>query len=464
MTSHNTSSRPLQALEAAIDRARGVSVDTVSQRALESAGLSLLDWLGCAVAGSGSSAALQTRAALGPSEGSAAVIGTSFTTSWRDAVLLNGVHGHVLDFDDMLPAMSGHPSAAVLPAVLTLGARMDATVEQILESMVAGVEMGAWVAQYLMPAHYDAGWHGTGTIGVFASAGAVSHLLGLTMQEWVSAMDLAATQASGLRELFGTSGKPLHAGNAAQSGAMASLLAQSGAGSRGQGLMGGKGFIAIHGGDPFTSNTPADTSWAIEGMLYKNYASCYMTQAAVDAALSLRSTVASMDEISSILITASPKLRDVCAIPDPRTDLEAKFSLQATLALALLGHDMADEKSYSQELLNETGYQALRSRTQLAFDEGLTGSEPRIIVEAALVSGEKIVLDIDRGKPVDNVVALESALRQKFSSLVAPVLGAEKGSNLADLAARRDTKIAVLLAASMQHSRKDYLLEPAVAG
>jgi 2-methylcitrate dehydratase PrpD len=464
MATEHPASRPQHALTVAVERSRGATAQGLPRRAVESATLSLLDWLGCAVAGAATTDANRARRALGPGAGGCVVVGTGLRTGWRDAVVLNGIQGHVLDFDDMLPALSGHPSAAVLPALLTLGADRGATVADAAEALAAGVEVASWVARSVMPEHYDAGWHGTGTVGSLAAAGAVAHLLDLDRDQWVAALDLAATQASGLRELFGTAGKPLHAANAAQAGAVAARMAAAGAVSGGQGLVGRKGFIAIHGGDLEAVRAPGPGPWAIEGTLYKTYASCFMTQAVVDAARQLRERVATTDHIEAIEVTVSPKLKDVCAIEDPVTGLDAKFSIHATTALALLGYDMAAEHTYHPERLAGDGYRNLRSRISLAFDEALAGREPRATMRATLASGEHMVHEVDRGRPAADVGLLRETLQGKFTSLVAPVLGAERAAQLVRLAGAGQTPLASLLAAAGTTTEEHHRMEPAAAG
>lgn len=461
MVNEPTASSPEEAFIKAVERSRGVTAAGLSRRARSVGTLSLLDWLGCAVAGGNTPEARQTFQALAPGVGDAAVAGTGLSVGWRDAVVLNGVQGHALDFDDMLPAMSGHPSAAVLPALVTLGADLGATVEDVVLALAAGVEFGAWVARYVMPGHYDDGWHGTGTVGTLAAAAGVARLLGLSRDQWVTALDLAATQASGLRELFGTAGKPLHAANAAQAGALAGRMAAAGAHSGGRGILGPKGFIAIHGGDPASVQAP-DTAWAIEGMLYKTYASCFMTQASVDAALRLRTAGITPEQVEAITLTVSPKLRDVCAIAVPRTGLDAKFSLQATTALALGGHDMAAESTYHPDKLTGGAYRSLLSRITLQYAQELAGKEASIVLEARLSSGHTVVHRVDRGRPVEDQDVLRGTLTDKFTALVGPVLGEGRTAALARLAGDGGTPAAVLLAASAPAQETDD--RPATAG
>src|SRR5699024_11056044 len=188
-------------------------------------------------------------------------------------------NGHLLDFDDMLPSFSGHPSAVVVPALLTVGGQTGADVDELLAALVVGTEVGDWVASHVMPGHYDAGWHATGTIGTFAAAAAICHLRGLGHDEWISALDAAATQAAGLKAMFGTLAKPMHAGNSSQAGVVAASLSTISP-SSGRALTGETGFIANYRVAGVAAREPRE-GFAMEGMLYKTYASCFMTQAAV---------------------------------------------------------------------------------------------------------------------------------------------------------------------------------------
>lgn len=82
---------------------------------------SVLDWTGCAVAGQDEPLAGMLRDEVaGASSGAASLIGRRAKTSVAAAALVNGAGGHALDFDDTNLTMRGHPTAAVLPAVLAL--------------------------------------------------------------------------------------------------------------------------------------------------------------------------------------------------------------------------------------------------------------------------------------------------------------------------------------------------------
>lgn len=387
---------------------------------MRTAATSLLDWLGCAVAGSRRPMAVDARVALGVGPGGLSVIGQENSGGWSDAILHNGIAGHVLDFDDMLPSMAAHPSAAVFPALLTLAEEAEATVGRVLAAWVTGTEVAVWVARHVLPGHYETGWHATGTLGPIASGAACAHLHGMSLDETLSAIDLAATQSAGMRALFGTVGKPLHAGRAALAGATATRLVRHGAASDGSGVLGETGFVGVHGGAAAEVSVPDPVSsgWASDGVLYKTYASCFMTQSVVDQALEARATMCSFDAIESIRIQASPALINVCAIPDPATSLEAKFSLHATTALALVGEDLSDEASLTPERLARPEYREMLGRIHLEFDDGLRGREETTRLQVRLTDGSTIHLERDRGRPDADRETIELSTIRKVDSLV----------------------------------------------
>src|SRR5207249_6709640 len=112
-------------------------------------------------------------------------------------------------------------------------------------AFILGFDAESRVANAVYPAHYDAGWHITETSGVFGSAAAVGRLLGLSVQEMVGAIGLAATQAAGLREMFGSMAKAFHPGRAAQNGYASAVLAQSGFTASEHSIEGPRGFAVV---------------------------------------------------------------------------------------------------------------------------------------------------------------------------------------------------------------------------
>jgi 2-methylcitrate dehydratase PrpD len=166
----------------------------------------LLNWLGCAIGGCRHAAVETALAALarfsGPPE--ATVLGRRERLDILHAALMNGISSHVLDFDDTHHPTLIHPSSPIISAALALSEAQRSSGEALLHAIVLGIEVACRIGRSVFPSHYEAGWHITGTAGVFGAAAASGCLLKLTQQQMAWALGIAATQASGLREMFGT--------------------------------------------------------------------------------------------------------------------------------------------------------------------------------------------------------------------------------------------------------------------
>ena len=207
----------------------------------------LVNYVGCALGGARDEAVELALRALAPFSGppTAAVLGRDERLDPLHASLMNGISSHVYDYDDTTPKNYSHPSSPVASALFAYASANRVSGRQFIEAFVFGFEAESRVANAVYPAHYDAGWHITGTSGVFGAATAIGKLLGLGEQQMVWAIGLAATQAAGLREMFGSMAKSFHPGRSAQNGYAAALLAQAGFTAGERGIEGPRGFAAV---------------------------------------------------------------------------------------------------------------------------------------------------------------------------------------------------------------------------
>jgi 2-methylcitrate dehydratase PrpD len=232
------------------DYALALDLQTLPEDVLGRARHCLLDWLGVTLAGAGYpvSRIVREEAADEGGRGEAAVFATKVRLPVAQAALVNGTASHALDYDDVIEAMWGHPTVGVAPVVLALGERLDADAGAVLAAFVAGVEVSSRLGVMMGATHYGQGWHATGTLGAFGAAAAASRLLGIDTEQTAHALGIVATQASGLKAMFGTMGKPLHAGHAASVGLRAASLARRGFIARTDAIECPQGFADAHGG------------------------------------------------------------------------------------------------------------------------------------------------------------------------------------------------------------------------
>src|SRR5579884_794415 len=411
------------ATAALADAVRGLAFEELPPDAVAVAKHCLLDWLGVTLAGSREplveilAAELLDRSGAG---GEATVVGRGERASAAIAALVNGAAGHALDFDDTHLGMMGHATVPVAPAVLALGERLDTLGADALTALIAGIEAECRLGLVVGPSHYATGWHATATLGTFGAAAACSHLLELDEQRWLNALGIAGTQAAGLKAVFGTMSKPLHAGKAASNGLLAATLAARGFTANERILEAPQGFLATHSsGDA----REVPDGFLIRQTLFKYHAACYLTHAAIEAALALDVPAAEIDELE---IRVEPGVLDVANIHEPRTGLEGKFSLRAVTAMALLGDDTADPAAYDDARMADPDLVALRDRVRVLGDERLRRATA--VVHASASDGRTVTREHDATIPTDDLDLQREKLVAKFHALAAPLLGRRRAA------------------------------------
>ena len=359
----------------------------------------------------------------------ATIIGHGFDASPLQAALVNGAASHALDYDDVNIAFTGHPSVAVVGALLALSQARGADGRQFVAAFVAACETICRIGVLVAPGHYGRGFHSTATIGTFGAATACSHLLGADATTLATALAIAGTQAAGLKSLFGTMCKPLHAGKACANGLLAARLAQRGFTARADVLECAQGFAAAQSEDfhPEAALEDPPGGYHLRGNLFKYHAACYGTHAAIEAARRLRSGHGLDDDaIRRVTVRVDPASDKVCNIGDPRTGLESKFSLRQTVAMALAGVDTASLDAYSDANAVAPRLMALREKIGIELAGGggfsITASE----VEVETTGGARHVQRHDAGVPSSDLREQGRRLEAKFTSLAAPVLGAAR--------------------------------------
>ena len=430
-----------QATQKLIDSVAGIAYEAIPAHARTVAKHCVLDWFGCALAGSREplSDILVPELACGGTGGGATLVGHPQRTSIADAALINGASSHALDFDDTHTLMSGHPSVPVIPAVLALAERDGRDGASFLAAFVAGVELECRLGALLNPGHYALGFHATGTLGTFGAAAAAAHLLALDGEQWRNAIGLAGTQAAGLKSGFGTMAKPLHAGRAAANGLTSALLARGGFTANPSVVETTQGFAATHGSTaPDVSTLGAlDGRFLIADTLFKYHASCYLTHAAIEAVSKLRAEDGvPFDAIESVEVRASTGCIGVCDIPEPATGLQGKFSLRVTAAMALLGDDTTDPAAFNDARMSDPALVAMRDRVTFVPQPGLAVTRATVVLRA---SGRSFEAEADTGRPSTHLDRQWDALSAKFFSLTTPVIGRQRATDLHDAIARIET-------------------------
>ncbi|MBI3698092.1 MAG: MmgE/PrpD family protein [Acidobacteria bacterium] len=338
---------------------------------------SILDGIGLALSGSVAETGKLSREyvkslELGRAE--ATVIGSSIKAPVRFAAFVNGVGIHADDYDDTQLAVAPdrvyglltHPTAPALPVALALTEAGARSGRDLVLAYHIGVEVQCKIAEAIAPRHYDEGFHSTGTCGTFGAAAVAAKLRGFNAEQTLRALSIAASQAAGLRENFGTMTKPFHAGHAAESGVVAADLAALGWTANDQILEAPRGFFHAAGGgyDPAAISGKLGNPWTFHspGISIKPHPSGSLTHPGMTELLRLiRENKIRAQDVERVDVGANRNMPNALIHHRPKNALQAKFSMEFCMAAPLL-YGKAGLNEFTDEVVNRPEVQSMIGR------------------------------------------------------------------------------------------------------
>jgi len=413
--------------------------ESLPEAAVHAGRRGVLDWIGCALAGSRHPTISKLLSVLEEVGGApqATVLGRGMKLGLLEAPIANGQMGHVLDFDDThMGGVVLHASSPVLSALFALSERKTVSGRDFLLAYAAGFEAGVRAGQGA-PAHHAGGWHLTGTLGTIAAGAAAGRLLGLNAQQMVHALGIAATQAAGMQQNRGTMCKSFHAGKAASNGLLAALLAQKGFDSSDEILEGKRGFCRIYSN---VTNTDLildqlGERWEITRNGHKPYACGVVLHPTIDAMIALGAKVPQTGGVAAIELRVNPLAVSITGVADPRTGLKSKFSLTHTAAVAFLDR-AAGIAQYTDERARDPEVSALRDIVHVRTDENLGKDQAWAAV--VLQNGERYEHQVVHASgTVDNPMS-DAAMEAKFMANAVPAIGQDRAARVRDAVWRLD--------------------------
>ena len=389
----------------------------------------LLNIVGCSLGGAREPAVDIAIRALGPYAGKpeARVLGRAERFDPLFASLLNGLSSHVHDYDDTTPSNYIHPSSPVASALFAYASVNPVKGADFLHAFILGVETVTRIGNATYPAHYEAGWHSTGSVGVFGAAVAIGRLLGLSPQNMTWAVGLAATQAAWLREMFGSMVKAFHPGRSAQSGYMAALLAREGFTSGEYPLEAPRGFAAVTAGKYDLSKVTGrlGSEFTFLGNTYKPFPCGIVTHPTIDACIQIaRGRPIKARDIAAVRLRVAPLVIDLCNKKQISKGLEGKFSVFHAAAIGLV-RGKAGLREFTDETVNDPDVKLVREQRVTATPDP-TVAEEAVRVEVELASGERIQKQVDHaignlGRPMT-----DRELEEKFRDQATLALPADR--------------------------------------
>ncbi|MBI4191737.1 MAG: MmgE/PrpD family protein [Betaproteobacteria bacterium] len=282
--------------------------------------------------------------------GDCSVIGMPERLPVRDAVLMNAVLVHGLDFDDTHIRAIVHPTASAFPCALGVAERLGCSGRELLAAYVLGVEIVIRICEAAKGLFHHFGFHPTGLGAHFSCALQAGWLYALTPLQLAMAQGLAGSTAAASAEFLeeGAWNKRLHPGWAAVAGITAASLARNGFIGPTKPYEGRFGLYKSHLGDlekkvNYGSITAGlGTTWELGCVAVKPYPVCHFIHACADSALLLRErhcltpgqiakviALVPAETISHIAEPVANKVR-------PASDYDAKFSVQYLVATSLV--------------------------------------------------------------------------------------------------------------------------------
>ena len=316
----------------------------------ERARLLILDAIGIALASHGYEFSRRATAAISEldSGGKSPIIGSAQRMDPRNAILLNGILIHGLDYDDTHSQGVIHATTSVLPTVLAMAARQGKSGLELLTAYVLGIEIATRLGSVAKGGFHQVGFHPTGLIGAFGCTVGTGWLLGLNEAQYVDAQGIALSVASGSLEFLndGAWNKRMHPGWAGCAGVTAATFGRHGYTGTRLAYEGRFGLYASHLGAGIDYDLGLATKdlgkvWEVTRVSVKPLPACHFTHAPIDAALRIQKRGIDPTQIRRIkVLVPAEVVKTVCEPQDakrkPANSYEAQFSSVFLVASALV--------------------------------------------------------------------------------------------------------------------------------
>lgn len=418
-------------------RLAGFVVDTGMQDidgdAYEHAKVAFLDWLGCALIDVRNPLVIKLLHYADREGGNeqSTILGHGIKKTMTQAALINGAASHVTDYDDTTTIDIRHASVGIFPSTMALAEWKGVSGAQFLASYIIGYKVAAVLGSCVGMSQYNAGLHTTSTMGHFASAAGCACLLGLNEQQTVYALGLAGTLSSGLKIVFGTMTKAFHAGNAAQAGLRAALLAEDDFTCADNFLEGTDGYLQVFKGhiDKDVLGSLGKT-WDFDRLAQKYHASCHFTHSAIESVRAIvKEEGVRPEDIEAIRVQSSQLALNAAGKEDPHTALEGKFSIPYCLANAILRGDTG-LRAFTDEKVNDVGVKDFMKKISLSLNEDLEPMEAHVTLETRTGKVHEKSSDVFREIP--DLEEKRARIQRKFMDIGEATIGEERARVLMD--------------------------------
>ena len=445
------------------ETAARLTYDALPARIRDRAKLHMLDVIGTALAATRfefSHRALAGLLSLGEN-GTHTVIGMPVKLALRDAVLLNGILAHGLDYDDTHPGAIVHPSSSAFPCTLGVAEKLNTNGKDLIAAYVMAVDVSTRIGVAAGGAMHTCGFHTTGIAGHFGCAVGAGKLMGLEPEQLARAQGLAGSTASAISEhrADGAWNKRMHPGWAGVGGITAASLARGGFVGTRKIYEGADGLFRSHTAERFSEvdigamTRGLGERWLLDEVAIKPFPICHLLHACADSAIALREKHRiEPHDIVRVRALLHPETFHYVAEPPemrrrPVSDYMAKFSVQFVVAACLIrgkfGYaELESDALEDKAILDLAQRVSHEADPESAFPKYFSGG-----VVVKLRDGRELVHmeRINRGAGERALSADDIAA--KFSDNAELVLTRSKAERIRDLVLELDKRSASELAA-----------------
>lgn len=392
-----------------IDVLHAISKSKIPANVLEQAELCILDYEGCAIAGSKllHEKELQFLHNAAKQGGNISVFGFDIKTTLHNASLINAMSVHSTELDDGHRLGMIHLGASILSALLPVAELEKLPKTDVLLGSIVGYEAAIRLAISMQPSHKLKGYHTSGTCGTIGAAMAIAAALHFNKTQMKSALSAACASASGLLEMQEDESelKPYNLAHAAQAGISAAYCGWAGFVGPEDPLCGKRGLVTVMSDNPNINYLVAETDYyEIERIYRKPYAACRHCHPAIEAALKIKlDNNIAISDIKSIEIQTYKLAVGGHNHKDIKGIASAKLSLPFSVALALV-NGSAGVKDFSKESIADSEIIRLMDKIKIEVNDILSSWSPQkraAIVFISTFGGTLYNCEIDypKGEP-----------------------------------------------------------------
>jgi len=310
--------------------------------------------------------------------GGCTMIGHAGAWNLATAALCNGTASHGEDYDDTFEGGPVHAGAVIVPALLATAEQHRLSGPDMMRGIAIGCELTCRLPIVAPTRTHKAGFHPTAVFGTLGAAAGVASALKLSKQQWVNALGIAGSMASGIIEYLaeGAWTKRMHPGWAAQAGYRAARMAQAGfTGPRT--LFEGEhsffhAFANTNEGNIGAMLQGVGENWISAGIAFKPYACGTMAHPYIDCARKLVHEGLKTEDIAAIECASAEGIvhrlwEPLAAKQAPVNGYSAKFSIPYAIAVGMLRDD-AGLADYEESVVHDPKVRALAAKVGYVVD------------------------------------------------------------------------------------------------